>query len=216
MIPPGRTALRAGVLALVVACTGEPEPAGEPAPSPAESAPARPVPAPSPAESAEPSAEVVLPEVAWRLPERSVATPHPSERTDEVQATRDLLARVVERYALDPGNPWAIGHAMLVLGPDAELSNGETATDCGRVVSTPSTPADAALMMQLGCDGVFVGSGIFKSDEPERRGRAIVEAVTYFNDAERMGTISTGLGEAMVGINMDDVEPGEMLQTRGQ
>ncbi|MFB6286435.1 MAG: pyridoxal 5'-phosphate synthase lyase subunit PdxS [Candidatus Bipolaricaulia bacterium] len=79
-----------------------------------------------------------------------------------------------------------------------------------------ATPADASLMMQLGCDGVFVGSGIFKSKDPERRGRSIVEAVTYHNDADRLGQISTDLGEAMVGINMDDVEPGEMLQTRGQ
>jgi len=79
-----------------------------------------------------------------------------------------------------------------------------------------ATPADASLMMQLGCDGVFVGSGIFKSKDPERRGRSIVEAVTYYNDADRLGQISTDLGEAMVGINMDDVEPSEMLQTRGQ
>ena len=79
-----------------------------------------------------------------------------------------------------------------------------------------ATPADASLMMQLGCDGVFVGSGIFKSDNPERRGRAIVEAVTYYNDAERLGQISTDLGEAMVGMDMGDVEPSEMLQTRGQ
>lgn len=79
-----------------------------------------------------------------------------------------------------------------------------------------ATPADAALMMQLGCDGVFVGSGIFKSEDPERRGRSIVEAVTYYNDAERLGQISTDLGEAMVGMDMDDVEPSEMLQTRGQ
>ena len=79
-----------------------------------------------------------------------------------------------------------------------------------------ATPADASLMMQLGCDGVFVGSGIFKSDNPERRGRAIVEAVTFYNDAERLGQISTDLGEAMVGMDMDDVEPSEMLQTRGQ
>ncbi len=79
-----------------------------------------------------------------------------------------------------------------------------------------ATPADAALMMQLGCDGVFVGSGIFKSVDPERRGRAIVEAVTYHNDAERLGQISADLGEAMLGMDMDDVEPSEMLQTRGQ
>jgi len=63
-----------------------------------------------------------------------------------------------------------------------------------------ATPADAALMMQLGVDGVFVGSGIFKSGDPEKRGRAIVEAVTHFNDPEVLVRVSTGLGEAMVGI----------------
>ncbi len=79
-----------------------------------------------------------------------------------------------------------------------------------------ATPADAALMMQIGCDGVFVGSGIFKANDPERRGRSIVEAVTYYNDADRLGRVSTDLGEAMVGIDMDEVESAELLQTRGQ
>ncbi|KAJ9452630.1 putative pyridoxal 5prime-phosphate synthase subunit PDX1.1 [Diplonema papillatum] len=66
-----------------------------------------------------------------------------------------------------------------------------------------ATPADVSLMMQLGCDGVFVGSGIFKSGDPAKRARAIVEACTYYNDAKRLGTISEGLGEAMVGLTMD-------------
>lgn len=64
-----------------------------------------------------------------------------------------------------------------------------------------ATPADAALMMQMGCDGVFVGSGIFKSGNPAKRARAIVEAVTHFNDAKVLAKVSQGLGEAMVGIN---------------
>jgi pyridoxal 5'-phosphate synthase pdxS subunit len=63
-----------------------------------------------------------------------------------------------------------------------------------------ATPADAALMMQLGVDGVFVGSGIFKSGDPEKRAKAIVEAVTHFNDAKVLARVSAGLGEAMVGI----------------
>lgn len=67
-----------------------------------------------------------------------------------------------------------------------------------------ATPADAALMMQLGCDGVFVGSGIFKSGDPARRARAIVQAVTNFTDPEILADISCGLGEAMVGINLND------------
>lgn len=64
-----------------------------------------------------------------------------------------------------------------------------------------ATPADAALMMQMGCDGVFVGSGIFKSGDPAKRARAIVEAVTHYNDPKVLMEVSMGLGEAMVGIN---------------
>lgn len=64
-----------------------------------------------------------------------------------------------------------------------------------------ATPADAALMMQMGCDGVFVGSGIFKSGDPARRARAIVQAVTHYNDPKVLAEVSKGLGEAMVGID---------------
>ncbi|KAK8949894.1 putative pyridoxal biosynthesis protein PDX1.1 [Platanthera guangdongensis] len=67
-----------------------------------------------------------------------------------------------------------------------------------------ATPADAAMMMQLGCDGVFVGSGIFKSGDPARRARAIVQAVTHYSDPEILADVSAGLGEAMVGINLSD------------
>ena len=69
-----------------------------------------------------------------------------------------------------------------------------------------ATPADAALMMQLGAEGVFVGSGIFKSGNPEKRARAIVNAVTNFNDAALLAEVSTDLGEAMVGINAEEIE----------
>ena len=68
-----------------------------------------------------------------------------------------------------------------------------------------ATPADAALMMQLGCDGVFVGSGIFKSDNPEKRARAIVLATTYYNDPEKLAEVSEDLGGAMSGINAKEV-----------
>ena len=68
-----------------------------------------------------------------------------------------------------------------------------------------ATPADAALMMQLGAEGVFVGSGIFKSGNPEKRARAIVNAVTNYNDAKLLAEVSTDLGEAMVGINEDEI-----------
>ena len=79
-----------------------------------------------------------------------------------------------------------------------------------------STPADAALMMQLGVDGNFVGSGIFKSSDPERRARAIVEATTHFDDAERVAAASRELGEAMPGIEIGTLEAdGGLLQNRG-
>jgi pyridoxal 5'-phosphate synthase pdxS subunit len=78
-----------------------------------------------------------------------------------------------------------------------------------------ATPADAALMMQLGADGVFVGSGIFKSGDPATRARAIVEATTYFNEAEMIAKVSRGLGEAMVGINVSDIPESERLARRG-
>merc|ERR1711937_274990 len=68
-----------------------------------------------------------------------------------------------------------------------------------------ATPADAALCMQLGVDGVFVGSGIFKSTNPEKRARAIVKAVTHFNNAQVLAEVSEDLGEAMTGINCDDL-----------
>ncbi|RME38218.1 MAG: pyridoxal 5'-phosphate synthase lyase subunit PdxS, partial [Thermoflexia bacterium] len=78
-----------------------------------------------------------------------------------------------------------------------------------------ATPADAALMMQLGMDGVFVGSGIFKSGDPLKRARAIVQAVTYYNDPYILAEISRSLGEPMVGINISVLRPEERLATRG-
>ena len=69
-----------------------------------------------------------------------------------------------------------------------------------------ATPADAALMMQLGSEGVFVGSGIFKSDNPEKRARAIVLATTYYNDPKKLAEVSEDLGEAMFGINANELE----------
>lgn len=69
-----------------------------------------------------------------------------------------------------------------------------------------ATPADAALMMQLGSDGVFVGSGIFKSENPEVRAKAIVQAVTYYNDTKVLAEVSSGLGEAMKGLTIESLE----------
>ena len=79
-----------------------------------------------------------------------------------------------------------------------------------------ATPADAALMMQLGAEGNFVGSGIFKSADPARRAKAIVEATTHFDDAERVAAASIGLGEAMPGLEIGDLAAdGALLQNRG-
>ena len=91
---------------------------------------------------------------------------------------------------------WHWSHPLVQLGrlPVVNFAAGGVAT-----------PADAALMMQLGCDGVFVGSGIFKSGDPVARAKAIVQAVTHFKDAKKLAEISEGLGEAMVGINCDEL-----------
>jgi pyridoxal 5'-phosphate synthase pdxS subunit len=78
-----------------------------------------------------------------------------------------------------------------------------------------ATPADAALCMQLGADGVFVGSGIFKSGDPDKRARAIVEATTHFADPAILARVSGGLGEAMVGISTASLAPEQLLETRG-
>ena len=78
-----------------------------------------------------------------------------------------------------------------------------------------ATPADAAMMMQMGADGVFVGSGVFKSGDPIARGKAIVKAVTFFNDPEILAQVSRGLGEAMVGINVNDIPAPHRLADRG-
>ena len=78
-----------------------------------------------------------------------------------------------------------------------------------------ATPADAAMMMQLGMDGVFVGSGIFKSGNPALRAKAIVEAVTHFNDPKILAEVSKGLGEPMVGIGVSELPENARLAKRG-
>ena len=78
-----------------------------------------------------------------------------------------------------------------------------------------ATPADAAMMMQLGAEGVFVGSGIFKSGNPAERAAAIVQATTFYDDPDVLAKVSRGLGEAMVGINVDDIPQPHRLAERG-
>jgi pyridoxal 5'-phosphate synthase pdxS subunit len=78
-----------------------------------------------------------------------------------------------------------------------------------------ATPADAALMMQLGCDGIFVGSGIFKSADPAKRAKAVVAATTYYNDPKVLAEVSKDLGEAMPGLEISTIAPNERMQERG-
>ena len=78
-----------------------------------------------------------------------------------------------------------------------------------------ATPADAALMMQLGAESVFVGSGIFKSEDPDNRAKSIVDATTFYDDASKLAEVSTGLKDAMKGLDMSEIPESEMLQNRG-
>jgi len=78
-----------------------------------------------------------------------------------------------------------------------------------------ATPADAAMMMQLGADGIFVGSGIFKSDNPKAYAKAIVEATMHYDDPKILAEVSKGLGEAMKGIDITKMEQKEKMQLRG-
>ncbi|KOS20728.1 Pyridoxine biosynthesis protein PDX1 [Escovopsis weberi] len=142
---------------------------------------------------------------------------------DVVEAVRHVKAvsrQVAEaRAALAEGGVVRIREMARRLEVDAELLR-QTA-ELGRLpvvnfaAGGVATPADAALMMQLGCDGVFVGSGIFKSGDPAKRARAIVKAVTHYKDAKVLAECSAGLGEAMVGINCDSMRPEEKLAGRG-
>lgn len=109
-------------------------------------------------------------------------------------------------YAKDIQAPYALVKETAELGrlPVVNFAAGGVAT-----------PADAALMMQLGVDGVFVGSGIFKSGDPAKRAKAIVEAVTHFNDPDILVKVSRGLGEAMVGIGVSTLAESDKIAQRG-
>ncbi len=119
----------------------------------------------------------------------------------QTMAEEELMA-----YAKEIGAPYELVRETRELGrlPVVNFAAGGIAT-----------PADAALMMQLGVDGVFVGSGIFKSGDPARRAKAIVEATTHFTDAKIIAEVSKGLGEAMVGIGVTQLAEGERLAVRG-
>ena len=109
-------------------------------------------------------------------------------------------------YAKEIGAPYELVEETASLGklPVVNFAAGGIAT-----------PADAVLMMQLGVDGVFVGSGIFKSADPARRARAIVQAVTHYNDPHILAEVSRGLGEAMPGLEIGTIPPAEQMAGRG-
>jgi pyridoxal 5'-phosphate synthase pdxS subunit len=132
------------------------------------------------------------------------AVTHMRAITSQMRHLTTLGSEELVREAKDLGAPLELVRQVAATGklPVVNFSAGGIAT-----------PADAALMMQLGAEGNFVGSGIFKSDDPQARARAIVEATTYFNDPDVLAKVSTGLGEPMRGQEISKLE--EKLQVRG-
>ena len=134
------------------------------------------------------------------------AVRHARSVLGEIGRLRSVPDEELMAYAKEIGAPFELVKEIKELGrlPVVNFAAGGIAT-----------PADAALMMQLGVEGVFVGSGVFKSDDPARRGKAIVEATTHFNDPAILAEISKGLGEPMVGIEVSELPEAERLAIRG-
>jgi pyridoxal 5'-phosphate synthase pdxS subunit len=126
--------------------------------------------------------------------------------TDEIRRLTTLRPEELMTAAKELGAPYELVRLVAQEGklPVPNFAAGGVAT-----------PADASLMMQLGAESVFVGSGIFKSGDPEQRAKAIVEATTHYEDPEVLIRVSEKLGEAMVGIDINTIEEGQLLQTRG-
>ena len=134
------------------------------------------------------------------------AVRHARSVLGEIRRLQNMPEEEWMTYAKDSGAPYHLVAEVAQMGklPVVNFAAGGIAT-----------PADAALMMQLGVDGVFVGSGIFKSGNPEKRAKAIVEATTHFKDANILADVSRGLGEAMVGINVSTMPEAERIADRG-
>lgn len=124
----------------------------------------------------------------------------------EIRQLTYLVDEEVPNFAKEIGAPLELVREVKKLGklPVVNFAAGGIAT-----------PADAALMMQLGCDGIFVGSGVFKSTDPAKRARAIVDATTYYKDAQKLAEVSENLGEAMSGIEIANIAPQDRMQERG-
>mgnify|MGYP001422766838 FL=1 len=134
------------------------------------------------------------------------AVRHMRTVTDEMRRLTTLRRDQLMTAAKDLGAPYEL---VLYVAEHGKLPVPNFAA--GGV----ATPADASLMMQLGAEAVFVGSGIFKSGDPSVRAKAIVEATTHYEDPDVLIRVSENLGEAMVGINIDTLEEKDKLQTRG-
>ena len=134
------------------------------------------------------------------------AVRHARSVLGEIRRLQMMPDEELMTYAKEIGAPFSLVQETKELGrlPVVNFAAGGLAT-----------PADAALMMQIGVDGVFVGSGIFKSGDPARRARAIVEATTHYNNPEILADVSENLGEPMVGISAGSLAPEEQLATRG-
>ena len=134
------------------------------------------------------------------------AVRHARSVLGEIRRLETMAPEEMMTYAKEIGAPYDLVVETAELGrlPVVNFAAGGIAT-----------PADAALMMQLGVDGVFVGSGIFKSGDPAARAHAIVQAVTHYDNAEILAEVSRGLGEPMVGINVSDIPETARLATRG-
>jgi pyridoxal 5'-phosphate synthase pdxS subunit len=136
-----------------------------------------------------------------------------------VEAVRHMRTITSQMKALTVLGQEELAHAAKELGAPLELVRSVAATGRLPVVNFSaggiSTPADAALMMQLGVDGNFVGSGIFKSQDPATMAKAIVEATTHFNDPDILAKVSRGIGDPMAGLEIGKIGEENLLQTRG-
>ncbi|GAC1361806.1 MAG: hypothetical protein NVSMB32_01330 [Actinomycetota bacterium] len=153
-------------------------------------------------EAAGPLAEALR----WRFVERFEAVRHLRTIGESIRRLHTCPAEELMTQAKELGAPYDLVREVASAGklPVVLFCAGGIAT-----------PADAALVMQLGAEGVFVGSGIFKSEEPAVRARAIVEATTYFRDPEVLAKLSRGLGEPMRGLDLRDIPMEERLAPRG-
>lgn len=135
------------------------------------------------------------------------AVKHMRTMTEDIEALKRLSEEEIRKMAVEMRAPESLLTKVKEIGrlPVLNFAAGGIAT-----------PADAALMMQLGCDGVFVGSGIFKSDNPKARAEAIVKATTQFQDASLLAKVSRGLGEPMRGISVANLTDEDRLAVRGR